>query len=77
MSTVRARIRQDHHAQMRIGHVTDPDGNGIELYYDRPRQEWFDADGAPVLKLEYFDPVELVSTPTPQLGPTSPATPAR
>ena len=45
-----------------------PDGHGIELYYDRPREQWFDADGAPILKLEYFDPVELVSTPTPQLG---------
>jgi catechol 2,3-dioxygenase len=51
-------------------YLADPDGNGIELYYDRPRQDWFDDDGCPVLKLDYFDPTELLSrpTPTPQRG---------
>jgi|SRR5689334_17974899 len=57
----------DHGATVSV-YLADPDGNGIELYYDRPREAWFDANGAPVLKLDYFDPVELVSTPTPQLG---------
>ena len=28
-------------------YLADPDGNGVELYYDRPRAEWFDADGRP------------------------------
>ena len=28
-------------------YLDDPDGNGVELYYDRPRAEWFDADGRP------------------------------
>jgi catechol 2,3-dioxygenase len=36
-------------------YLSDPDGNGIELYYDRPRSEWLAADGRPVLKNERFD----------------------
>src|SRR5262245_20973065 len=41
----------DHGATVSV-YLADPDGNGIELYYDRPRVHWFDADGRPVLKLE-------------------------
>jgi catechol 2,3-dioxygenase len=26
-------------------YLADPDGNGIEIYRDRPRQDWYDADG--------------------------------
>jgi catechol 2,3-dioxygenase len=57
----------DHGATVSV-YLSDPDRNGIELYYDRPRQAWFDDNGRPVLKLDYFDPVELLSTPTAQLG---------
>jgi catechol 2,3-dioxygenase len=46
-------------------YLSDPDGNGVELYYDRPRTEWFDADGRPVLKAERFDFRELLRTPQP------------
>jgi catechol 2,3-dioxygenase len=46
-------------------YLSDPDGNGIELYYDRPRADWFDADGRPILKAEHFDPRELLE-PTPR-----------
>ena len=46
-------------------YLADPDGNGVELYYDRPRAEWFDADGRPVLKAERFDPRELLPTAVP------------
>jgi catechol 2,3-dioxygenase len=46
-------------------YLDDPDGNGIELYYDRPRSEWFDADGRPVLKNERFDPHDLLPGPHP------------
>ena len=28
-------------------YLADPDGNGVELYYDRPRADWFDAGGRP------------------------------
>jgi catechol 2,3-dioxygenase len=42
------------------------DGNGIELYYDRPREEWSDSQGNPNIKAEPFDPRELLmeSDPT-------------
>ena len=46
-------------------YLADPDGNGVELYYDRPRAEWFDADGRPVLKAERFDPRQLLGALTP------------
>ena len=47
-------------------YLDDPDGNGLELYYDRPRSAWFDADGRPVLKNERFDPRELLDEPHPR-----------
>lgn len=55
----------DHGATVSV-YLTDPDGNGVELYYDRPRQHWHDPDGHPVLKAERFDPHEL----TPDHDPT-------
>ena len=33
-------------------YLEDPDGNGIELSYDRPRATWYDAQGRPVLKAD-------------------------
>jgi|SRR5215207_3269593 len=45
-------------------YLADPDGNGIELYYDRPRADWFDADGRPILKAERFDHRELLADAT-------------
>ena len=49
----------DHGANISV-YLADPDGNRIELYYDRPRAEWFDADGHPILKAEPFDPNDLL-----------------
>jgi catechol 2,3-dioxygenase len=46
-------------------YLADPDGNGVELYYDRPRGDWFDAQGRPILKAERFDHHDLLSDPTP------------
>ena len=40
-----------------IDHGSD---NGVELYYDRPRHDWFDADGRPILKADRFDPQDLL-----------------
>jgi catechol 2,3-dioxygenase len=52
-------------------YLDDPDGNGIELYYDRPRAEWFDAEGRPVLKAERFDYRELLAPdPSPTTAPS-------
>jgi catechol 2,3-dioxygenase len=48
-------------------YLEDPDGNGVELYYDRPRERWFDADGRPVLRNDHFDLRELLG-PTAQEG---------
>jgi catechol 2,3-dioxygenase len=50
---------EDHGATVSV-YLKDPDGNGIELYFDRPRREWFDERGNPVLKAEPFDPRELL-----------------
>jgi catechol 2,3-dioxygenase len=33
-------------------YLDDPDGNGLELSYDRPRETWFDALGRPILKAD-------------------------
>ena len=41
-------------------YLSDPDGNGIELYYDRPRNEWFDSRDNPNIKVEPFDPRDLL-----------------
>src|SRR3954465_15434727 len=49
-------------------YLDDPDENGVELYYDRPRSEWFDAGGNPVLRNDRFDPRDLLPTP-PQGAP--------
>jgi catechol 2,3-dioxygenase len=50
---------QDHGGTVSV-YLHDPDGNGIELYYDRPRELWFDPQDRPVLKAEPFDPYELL-----------------
>ena len=50
---------EDHGATISV-YLSDPDGNGVELYYDRSRSDWFDAHGRPVLKNDHFDPRELL-----------------
>ena len=50
---------RDHGATVSV-YLRDPDQNGIELYYDRPRREWFDASGRPVLKNEIIPVRALV-----------------
>ena len=51
---------EDHGATVSV-YLSDPDGNGIELYYDRPREDWFDSRGIPILKAEPFDPRDLLA----------------
>jgi catechol 2,3-dioxygenase len=41
-------------------YLRDPDGNGVELSYDRPRSEWVDDAGDFILKADPFDPSELL-----------------
>jgi catechol 2,3-dioxygenase len=50
---------EDHGATVSV-YLRDPDGNGIELYYDRPRSAWFDQQGNPILEADPFDPRELL-----------------
>jgi hypothetical protein len=38
-----------------------PNSNGIELYCDRPRSEWLDSQGKPVLKADAFYPADLLA----------------
>jgi catechol 2,3-dioxygenase len=45
----------DHEATISI-YLEDTEGNGLELYYERPRERWFDADGRIVMANE---PLEL------------------
>ena len=51
---------EDHGATVSV-YLRDPDGNGIELYYDRPREAWFDAQGNPIIKAKPFDPRDLLA----------------
>jgi catechol 2,3-dioxygenase len=46
---------RDHGGTLSV-YLRDLDDNGIELYYDRPREEWFDSEGRPIIKSEPFDP---------------------
>ena len=42
-------------------YLHDPDGIGIELYFDRPREQWYDANGLPIVKSEAFDPRDVLA----------------
>ena len=42
--------------------LRDPDGNGLELYYDRPRELWTDEQGKPFFERpRRFDPEDLLA----------------
>jgi len=49
----------DHGGSVAV-YLDDPDGNGVELTYDRPRSAWFDDDGRPVLRADAFDYRDLL-----------------
>ena len=43
-------------------YLNDPDGNGVELYWDKPREEWpHDAEGNLQMVTEHLDLDELLS----------------
>jgi catechol 2,3-dioxygenase len=50
----------DHGATVSV-YVDDPDGNGVELYYERPREAWYEADGQPVLRADHFPIDQLIN----------------
>ena len=43
-------------------YFTDPEGNGIELYIDRPRDQWTWKNGQVEMATLYLDPNEFLST---------------
>lgn len=51
---------RDHGGTVSV-YLRDPDGNGIELYYDLPYAKWFDEHGNPLLRNIPFDPRELLT----------------
>jgi len=54
------------HNVSEAAYLTDPEGNGIELYADRPREMWRGVDGALFLTTEPLDlPGLLVAATTP------------
>jgi len=43
-------------------YLRDPDDNGVELYRDRPREQWkFDDDGQVVMQTEPLDLRDLLA----------------
>jgi len=45
-------------------YLRDPDENGVELYWDRPREEWpRDADGGLAMHTRPLDVEELLRGP--------------
>ncbi|MEO5819396.1 MAG: VOC family protein [Vicinamibacteraceae bacterium] len=55
---------RDHGGTVSI-YLKDPDGNGIELYYDVPMARWFDEHGRWNLKNDGFDPLTLLADAVP------------
>ena len=49
----------DHGGSVAV-YLSDPDGNGIELSYDRPRETWWHADGRPVLRADRISLDDLI-----------------
>ncbi|MDM7831050.1 VOC family protein [Cellulomonas edaphi] len=44
------------HAVSKALYFDDPEGNGVELYWDRPREDWQWRDGRVVMGTQYLDP---------------------
>jgi catechol 2,3-dioxygenase len=42
-------------------YFTDPLGNGVELYFDKPRSLWSTLNGKPIFKSDYLDPTDYVA----------------
>ncbi len=50
----------DHGGSVAV-YLRDPDENGVELYYDRPRAEWLDVDGGWMVKSDPIDVRDLLA----------------
>lgn len=54
---------RDHGATVSV-YLRDPDRNGLELYYDRPRSEWCDSNGRWIVRNEPFEVAALLNERT-------------
>lgn len=61
----------DHRVSEAI-YLTDPDGNGLELYVDRPRKDWFDDSGRLVMTTDHLDLHMLLEDASAEVGPLLP-----
>lgn len=43
-------------------YFADPEGNGVELYFDKPKESWEWEDGRIVMGSEYINPLEYIET---------------
>lgn len=50
----------DHHVSQAF-YLDDPEGNGIELYIDRPRDQWTWTNGQVYMTTEYIDPNQFIA----------------
>lgn len=50
------------HTATEAFYFADPEGNGVELYFDRPRSEWVYQDGKPVLGSTYINERTYLAT---------------
>ncbi|HLS48437.1 MAG TPA: VOC family protein, partial [Actinomycetaceae bacterium] len=48
------------HAVSEAFYFTDPEGNGVELYADRPRESWQWSNGSVHMTTDYLDPVQFL-----------------
>ncbi|WP_049984234.1 VOC family protein [Halorubrum sp. BV1] len=79
LSRVRDRWRLDGASDHRVSealYLADPEGNGVEIYRDRPRAEWpTEADGSVAMTTEPLD-LDAVAAAAETRGDSGDATPA-
>lgn len=49
------------HTATEAFYFSDPEGNGLELYYDKPRNDWVWKDGKPVMGSTYIDTMDYIT----------------
>lgn len=50
------------HSATQAFYFHDPEGNGLELYFDKPREAWLYKNGKPVLGSYSLDPISFLNT---------------
>lgn len=55
MAAAGSQLGEADHAVSEGFHISDPDGNGLEIYRDRPRDTWQWQDGSVKMTVDYVD----------------------